>query len=96
VTKANAQHAVLVYGPTCLDLHHLRLGFDVVRLSSRSNGAEAREGARRDGHALSTVMKQLSDIEDQFVCQGCGRRGADVRPDYHGARQKPASIRNAP
>jgi hypothetical protein len=24
-----------------------------------------------------------SDIEPLFVCQGCGRRGADVRPDWH-------------
>src|SRR5674476_687636 len=26
---------------------------------------------------------RLSDIEDQFVCQACGTRGADVRPDYN-------------
>jgi hypothetical protein len=25
---------------------------------------------------------RLSDIEDRFVCQRCGRRGADVRPDF--------------
>jgi hypothetical protein len=25
---------------------------------------------------------RLSDIEPQFVCQGCGSRGADVRPDF--------------
>jgi len=24
---------------------------------------------------------RLSDIEDRFVCQACGKRGADVRPD---------------
>lgn len=23
---------------------------------------------------------RLSDIEDRFVCQRCGKRGADVRP----------------
>lgn len=23
---------------------------------------------------------RLSDIEDRFVCQKCGKRGADVRP----------------
>ncbi|WP_247480097.1 hypothetical protein [Bradyrhizobium sp. 144] len=25
---------------------------------------------------------RLSDLEPRFVCQGCGSRGADVRPDY--------------
>ena len=26
---------------------------------------------------------RLFDIEDRFVCQKCGRRGADVRPDFN-------------
>jgi hypothetical protein len=26
---------------------------------------------------------QLSDIEPRFVCKACGKRGADVRPDFH-------------
>jgi hypothetical protein len=34
---------------------------------------------------------RLSDIEPQFVCKACGKRGADVRPDYQGARQRPAN-----
>ena len=25
---------------------------------------------------------RLSDIESQFVCTACGKRGADVRPDF--------------
>ena len=25
---------------------------------------------------------KLSDIEDRFVCRACGKRGADVRPDF--------------
>jgi hypothetical protein len=25
---------------------------------------------------------RLSDIEPRFVCEGCGSRGADVRPDF--------------
>jgi hypothetical protein len=38
---------------------------------------------------------RLSDIEPQFACQVCGRRGADVRPNFHweaeaGARAKVA------
>lgn len=36
---------------------------------------------------------RLSDIEQQFVCRVCGRRGADVRPDYHGASMRPSSLR---
>jgi hypothetical protein len=26
---------------------------------------------------------RLSDLEPLFVCQACGRRGADVRPNFH-------------
>jgi hypothetical protein len=26
---------------------------------------------------------RLSDIEDRFVCKACGKRGADVRPDFN-------------
>jgi hypothetical protein len=29
---------------------------------------------------------RLSDIEDQFVCRACGKRGADVRPNFAPAR----------
>jgi hypothetical protein len=26
---------------------------------------------------------RLSDIEDRFICKACGKRGADVGPDFH-------------
>jgi hypothetical protein len=26
---------------------------------------------------------RLSDIEPRFICRACGKRGADVRPDFH-------------
>jgi hypothetical protein len=26
---------------------------------------------------------RLSDIEQQFVCRACGKRGADMRPDFN-------------
>jgi hypothetical protein len=26
---------------------------------------------------------RLSDIEDRFVCAACGKRGAEVRPDFN-------------
>jgi hypothetical protein len=29
---------------------------------------------------------RISDIEDQFVCQACRKRGADVRPNFAPAR----------
>jgi hypothetical protein len=28
---------------------------------------------------------RLFDIEPQFICQACGQRGADVRPDWTSA-----------
>ena len=30
---------------------------------------------------------RLTDIEDSFVCTICGKRGADIRPDWHSAEQ---------
>jgi hypothetical protein len=27
---------------------------------------------------------RLSDLEPRFVCQACGRRGADIRPNFDG------------
>jgi hypothetical protein len=30
---------------------------------------------------------RLSDIEPRFVCQACGKRGADARPDFNWDRQ---------
>jgi hypothetical protein len=29
---------------------------------------------------------RLSDIEPRFVCEACGKRGADVRPHFEPAR----------
>lgn len=26
---------------------------------------------------------RLSDLEPQFVCTACGKRGADIRPDFN-------------
>jgi hypothetical protein len=31
---------------------------------------------------------RLSDIEPLFICQACGKRGADVRPDHGRARMR--------
>jgi len=30
---------------------------------------------------------RLSDIETRFVCQACGKHGADVRPDFNWSNQ---------
>jgi hypothetical protein len=30
---------------------------------------------------------RLSDIEPRFICDACGRRGADVRPDFTRAKR---------
>jgi hypothetical protein len=29
---------------------------------------------------------RLSDLEPRFVCEACGKRGANVRPDFGNAR----------
>jgi hypothetical protein len=26
---------------------------------------------------------RLSDLEPRFMCKACGKRGADIRPDFH-------------
>ena len=34
---------------------------------------------------------RLSDVEDRFVCKACGKRGADVRPNFAWDKKPPAS-----
>ncbi len=34
---------------------------------------------------------RLSDLEPLFVCQACGQRGADIRPDFDW--ELPATVR---
>lgn len=29
---------------------------------------------------------RLSDLEPRFVCQGCGYRGAEIRPDFQSSK----------
>ena len=38
---------------------------------------------------------RLSDIEPRFICSACGKRGADVRPDFNwqGAPKKMMGFR---
>jgi hypothetical protein len=33
-------------------------------------------------HSIAPDEVRLSDLEPQFVCKACGKRGADVRPDF--------------
>jgi hypothetical protein len=35
---------------------------------------------------------RLSDIEDRFTCSACGKRGADVRPNF--SLERKAAPRN--
>jgi hypothetical protein len=30
---------------------------------------------------------RLSDLEPRFVCEACGKRGADIRPDFATGKQ---------
>jgi hypothetical protein len=39
---------------------------------------------------------RLSDIEPRFVCAACGKRGADVRPDFNWDRTPVAVRRPSP
>jgi hypothetical protein len=40
-------------------------------------------------HSLALMADQwpddirLSDLEPQFICAACGKRGTDVRPDFY-------------
>jgi hypothetical protein len=35
---------------------------------------------------------RLSDLEPLFTCQACGKRGADVRPDFNWNKQPVAAM----
>jgi len=39
---------------------------------------------------------RLSDLEPRFVCVACGRRGADVRPDFKSGTPPLSLARAAP
>jgi len=43
--------------------------------------------AATHGHDL-----RLSDIEPRFICGACGKRGADVRPDFNWNRTATAMM----
>jgi len=53
--------------------------------------SESLEGARNDRCSQSIAVSadqwpddlRLSNIEDRFVCHACGKRSADVRPDFN-------------
>jgi hypothetical protein len=36
---------------------------------------------------------RLSDIEARFACKACGKRGADMRPDFNWNRMSVAMMR---
>jgi hypothetical protein len=38
---------------------------------------------------------RLSDIEPRFTCQGCGRRGAGARPNFHWEKERAAALTDA-
>ena len=35
---------------------------------------------------------RLSDLEARFVCKACGKRGADIRPDFNWNRKVVAAM----
>jgi hypothetical protein len=37
---------------------------------------------------------RLSDLEPRFVCEACGRRGADLRPNFHGEADSRKQLRD--
>src|SRR6516165_4152596 len=57
-------------------------------------------------HSVATIADRwpddlrLSDIEDRFTCTACGKRGANVRPDFNWdrvkAHQRPCPVRRSP
>jgi hypothetical protein len=31
----------------------------------------------------SQIQVRLSDLEPRFVCKACGKKGGDIRPNFH-------------
>jgi hypothetical protein len=46
-------------------------------------------GIRKTADQWPDDLRQ-SDIEHRFICAVCGKRGADVRPDFNWNRQRGA------
>jgi hypothetical protein len=52
-------------------------------LIERTAGKRPKRGPQtRAGDVELTADIRLSVIEDRFVCSACGKRGAEVRPDF--------------
>jgi hypothetical protein len=45
---------------------------------------------RRKSPRCIAIRMRLSDLRPRFVCKACGKRGADVRPDFHW-KEKPVA-----
>jgi hypothetical protein len=50
-----------------------------LRIDIQNQRDHQNDAARK----CSDLQKQMSDLEPLFICQGCGRRGADVRPNFN-------------
>jgi hypothetical protein len=55
-------------------------------IGTRTSGLPLRLGTAISGDRWSDDVR-LSDLEQRFTCQACGRRGADVRPDWQSAEE---------
>jgi hypothetical protein len=86
----------------CLAPNAIRLRMTTVG-RSRSRSARCAKWACAASCSIATagIMSRsgywpddmrLSDLEPRFVCQGCGSRGADVRPDFERGDQRFAII----
>jgi hypothetical protein len=51
------------------------------------NNARTIERFAKLSKTSAYVRLRLSDIEARFVCGACGKRGADVRPDFNFSKQ---------
>jgi hypothetical protein len=38
------------------------------------------------------LLRTFNGLEARFVCKGCGKRGADVRPDFNWNKQPVAMM----
>jgi hypothetical protein len=69
------------------------LALKLLALAITANNGAAIGADYRCSHSIARQRRwlpddvRLSDIEARFVCQACGKHGADVRPDFNWGRQ---------
>jgi hypothetical protein len=80
------------FGVGCNNMRPQKITFGEMRSGGGPTGIIVYCSDYRCSHSIMLSADQwaddirLSDVEPRFICKACGKRGADVRPNFEPAR----------